>query len=186
MDQQPEISIRWRNCILYSHADSPTVGASYFVLTRRYFGWSSQPGFLFRRAKFHVIPLTAIDRVEVVCKSWALPTQIRIFWDGGKERPDVLEMIVYGPYLWVNAFRRLAVPVVGAEKATLGTFRGFLNNYGMWLWLVLVGMGGFALAGIGSHLYPQQSMHFWGLTCAFMPLVYMLPHVWALCRHGYP
>jgi hypothetical protein len=150
------VPIKWRDVLVAGTGHHSASGEMcYCVLTDRYFGWrrSALPVNFrsFFPAEYEVIPISSIRQVEVTPLYYTSHANIRIYWDGAKAEPEVFEVgRVMTVHLWVTAFQKLGIAVVGAEEVSLTSLRGFLNNYGMWIWAGIFGIGGFftfALSG---------------------------------------
>jgi hypothetical protein len=156
------------------------------VLTDCHFGWFPADPFteapFYFPPEFHMVPLAAIDHVEFVCEGWTSFARLRVLWNSARPELELFEALLTFPYIWHNAFQAVNVSIVGGEEASLRTFRGFLNNYGMMLWGGTVGFGGLGFLAWTAFTDPVAlTKLFMPVTLALGPLM-VLPHLLGSCR----
>ena len=88
-----------------------------------------------------MIPLASIIHVEVNVEHLGMWKTVRIHCDAADDSTEkVIEFRVGWLHRWVAAFRRLDIPVSGGEAVKFTTIKGFLNDYGWFLWFPFLGV----------------------------------------------
>jgi hypothetical protein len=179
-----QLRIPWGRVLVsgWGLADKSPTGSCFAVLTKRYFGWipviyTGLPSF--GDGSYYVVPVTAIDRVEVSPRSWASFKEFTVFWknDQGQTQAFTVEMVMI--YLWVSRFLSLGVPVVGGEGAALNTVRGFLYHFGMLVWGGTIAFGSLGFLTVSSLLGLPPSAGELVTVCLMASLLIPLPFLWA-------
>ncbi len=152
------IDITRSDCLFHDvGTNCDTDETCYFVLSHKYFGWHPTLApidlpFCYPR-DYNVIPLRLIEVAVFVYYSFLEGFLVEIHYRDPANELKKMSIGVVFAHRWVAALRRLGVHVEHPEMARLTTVRGFVNNYGTYLWfgflavMVCLSLGfGFAFA----------------------------------------
>lgn len=106
-----------------------------------------------------------------------------VYWDAGQSDLEVFEFSVGWLHHWVSIFRRLGIPVTGAEVADLRTWRGFFNELGWGVYTIILGIGMFVVIDLTRRFSPGDLFRNLLLYALFMKAVGWGIWVWKRIRN---
>jgi hypothetical protein len=183
----PRDEILWRDGFVHGVGFSPTIpGNCYIVLSRDAFGWepaeSPVDHPLWWPSEYYIIPLDDIHHVEVRCENFTSGQGLQIFWDEGEPEFRVFTVNINFAHRWVAALQWLGIPVYGAEAVALHTWRGFVNNYGWYLWFILIMVGFFVIVVISFRINPTYTVPAMLIYLALIPILNVILLIWMNLR----
>jgi hypothetical protein len=132
------VAIPWKERWLQDRVSFPALGGTcYVVISEKYFGWRPSPWhMMFFPGKYFVIPIDSIKSAEF--KGNWLEQSVHIVTILDDPALQVIEGDIQFPYVWLQAFDVLEIPVVNRELASLRNLKGFLASFHSFIYVVVI------------------------------------------------